>query len=402
MLTKDLLRYRIRTEKVYPAFVDVHDTSLQTFVQGLQDVFSAGVTEQELQETAGQLGFDLNPFFPGFKKLFLDQCELGESDGQIETQRWQILHEAQRLRQETLLVSIAQYQEAVSSLFQKSSGTLQSELYQDLPQYRPLQLSSPVSPVSFLHRYNCALVQGLLLHARKVILEIGPISLPQRRELLRSIKFHRLLVTFPDSEWNSDAFFQMEISGPLDLFEKTTLYGMNLASFFPRVLHLPEWKLQAELLLKKKPCTLTLTHQQGIHSNYEVRDHHIPEELAQFTQTLQAICPQWRVETATAFFPIGKNTYCCPDFTFEHTTGKKVYLELFHRWHASQVISRVEALETIKQPIVLLGICKSIAKHKSVQGKLEKSQWFQENGFIFTEFPRAKVVSSLLETLNTR
>lgn len=402
MLTKDLLRYRIRIEKVYPGFVDVSDAALLTFVESIHTLFSAGTTEQELQETACQLGLDVHPLYAGIKKIFLDQCDLAESQGEVETQRWQIIEEAQRLRQDTLLSSIAQYQEQVSHLLQKPTAQLQMELYQDLPQYRPLLLKAQHTASDWLHRYNCALIQGLLIHAKKVYLEVGPLSVAQRRELLRSLKFHRLLVSFPEGEWTSDAPYAMEISGPLDLFEKTTLYGMNLAAFFPRVLHVPMWKLQAELVLKKKLCLLSLTHQQGLRSHYTARDHYVPEELPQFTHTFQGICPDWRVEAASAFFPMGKNTYCCPDFVFEHTTGKKVYVELFHRWHSSQVVSRIEALETGTYPGILLGICKSIAKQKSIQDKIEKSQWFQRNGFIFTEFPRAKVVSSLLETCNTR
>ncbi len=402
MLTKDLLRYKIRLEKVTPSFVDVTDAALLAFVHSLQTLFTAGSTEQELQETASQLGLDLHPLFAGFKKLLLDQCEATEANEQVETQRWAIIQEAQRFRQDTLLRSVAHYQELVSHAFQKPVEKLKTELYQDLPQYRPLTLTSSISPVDLLHRYNCSLMQGLLIHARKVTLEVGPLSVAQRRELLRSLKFHRLLVTFPDPEWKADSNFIMEISGPLDLFEKTTLYSMNLASFFPRILHLPEWKLQAELVLKKKPCVVTLTHKQGLRSHYAVRDHHVPEELSQFTQTFQEVCPDWRVQMATHFFPIGKNAYSCPDFLFEHSTGKKIYLELFHRWHSSQVVGRIEALETTKNPLILLGICKSIAKQKLIQEKLEKSQWFQENGFVFTEFPRAKIVSSLLESVNSR
>jgi len=402
MLTKDLLRYRVRTQKVYPGFIDPQDPELLTLAHSLLEIFENATTEQEVNDTLLQAGLDSHAIFPGLKKLLLDRCTPEAADPEVETHRWQMFAEAQRIRQETHFASRSAYQEAVAQCVEQSFDQVKAKLYQDLPQYRKLELTHLPTASGLLHRYNCALVQGLLLQAKQVSLEIGPLSLPEKRELLRSLKFHQLLVEFPSAEWTETGSYRLEISGPLTLFENVQLYGMKLASFFPRVLLLPQWKLSVELTLKGKPCTLEVSHKQGMVSHYAVRDHYVPPELAQFMDSMGELAPEWQIHMSTAFLHLGGQSYCCPDFTFEHASGQKVYLELFHRWHTSQLLPRVESLSHPEAPPVILGVCRSITRQKTLFPQIENSPWFQANGFFFTAFPRAKVVSSLLDSIYTR
>jgi hypothetical protein len=53
-------------------------------------------------------------------------------------------------------------------------------------------------------------------------------------------------------------------------------------------------------------------------------------------------------------------------------------------------------LEKGKDQNVLVGVARSIAKTVEVEEILKESCWFDKNGFLFSEFPTAKTVFSLM------
>src|SRR5262249_40343638 len=101
-----------------------------------------------------------------------------------------------------------------------------------------------ISPEHLLQRYNVALAQAVLLRSTRVHLAVRN-EPPQRyRQLLRQVKFHRLICeitrTGPDS-------YGLHLDGPLSLFSATQKYGLQLALFLPTVLLCKDFELRAEL-----------------------------------------------------------------------------------------------------------------------------------------------------------
>src|SRR5206468_545270 len=104
---------------------------------------------------------------------------------------------------------------------------------------------TPLAAEALLHRLNCAQVQGLLIYALDVRVTMVGSSLAERRRFFRCLKFQRLLSEIQEQE----GAFSVSLSGPLRLFQNTQSYGIRLANFFPYILQMPKWELEAEVKL---------------------------------------------------------------------------------------------------------------------------------------------------------
>ena len=93
------------------------------------------------------------------------------------------------------------------------------------------------------YAYNLSHITTFLCFADDVAVTVSNVTLPQKRELMRRLKFHRLM---SDVEVDKDSnSLTLELSGPLRLFGKAQGYALRIANFFPFVASLPEWKLEA-------------------------------------------------------------------------------------------------------------------------------------------------------------
>jgi len=109
-----------------------------------------------------------------------------------------------------------------------------------------------------LQRYNVALAQAVLLRSTHVQVVVRGEPTQRYRQLLRGVKFHRLVCELerlgPDS-------FRMHLDGPMSLFSATQKYGLQLALFLPAVLLCRDFELKAELRWgpQRRPKTFVLT-----------------------------------------------------------------------------------------------------------------------------------------------
>ena len=138
----------------------------------------------------------------------------------------------------------------------------------------------------------------------------------------------------------------LEIDGPLSLFVQTQKYGINLANFFPAILHQPKWDLDAEVRIRKNQVhSLHLDQSCGIRSHYRQFLAYIPEEIKFFSQQLAKQIPGWELTSSPGFVTLTGESLCFPDYLLTHCSGKKVALELFHTWHAAPLRSRLDQLD---------------------------------------------------------
>ena len=79
--------------------------------------------------------------------------------------------------------------------------------------------------------------------------------------------------------------------------------------------------------------------------------------------------------------------------------GKKVYIELFHKWHFKPLLKRLEQVEKIDETVLLLGIDKILLSNEDILQKTCTSAYFSKFGFFFREFPSVSKISELLESV---
>jgi hypothetical protein len=397
MLTKDLLKFTVRGEQIYPKYVAPADKDALAMASALETLFDQGHGEKwaDIQQRITEAFPDSSPLQAGFIKLLEDRCEVDLDDEQlVEERRWQILEAAQKLRSEQSFTSPEALQEALSEHLALSPDELTRGLYADLPDQKILQSFKPCGTDGLIHRYNCAQIQGLLLRADALEVELADCNLKQKRRLFQKVKFHRLLVDVMQQEP-----LRLRISGPAALFDGAQTYGMRLAHFFPYILLLSKWHIEARLRMKGKNLLLKASSKRPIRSHYPDLKGYVPEEYRKFIEIFQQrrqAGRQWKVVAGEDFVHLGRQSYCFPDFAFEDDKGRKMYLELFHRWHRAQLCHRLEALADQTAPPVVIGICNSLKIDDKLNQKLKDYEGSGIRFFKFRGFPSPRAVLAQL------
>ncbi len=405
MLTKTLLKYRTRQKQVYPSFVDCNKETLKSETKELLSFYEScvGQTVGELEEIISPFIKTKGGIFEGLAKLLSERVasSLEESDSDIFLQRWNIIEEAQKLRQEKIFSCLDEFYESLEKNLQKKISDAQEELYSDLPEFQKIKSFEKITSENLLHRYNVALVQGLLLQAKSIKILVykkqDEEDLSRHRFLFRQMKFHRLLCTVTE---DTEDHFAFELSGPLSVFEQRQTYGIRFANFFPHLLKLPSWELEAELTLKANSVVLKLDDTLGLKSHYTQEESYIPKELLCFTESFNKKTSLWQASISSRFLNMGAKSYCFPDIELKRDGhGTAVYLELFHRWHKTQLLQRLGDLKKQKETSLILGVCTSIMKKKDLDDILEENS-YKYNVFSFKDFPSSTKLLKFLETLD--
>ncbi len=403
MLTKNLILYKISGNEIKPSFVDPADAALLHVAEELLAVFKAaeGQTRTELSDASKPI-IDAAPFSAiiarGLEKLLLDRTEFDTAiDEKLIDFRQKLFAQTGELLQKNPGADYPEYCRQIERHFQQPAETLSADLYADLPEFQRVIKFKSLSPERLLHRYNVAQVQALLLRCSELEIRLGDSGAASLRQLFKYLRFRQLLATIRKDDSGD---FLITVDGPLSLFYKTQKYGMNLALFFPAVLHQPKWQVTAQIRFKNRwEHTLTIDENSGLQPYAHQFLAYVPEEIRLFQELFKQKVKAWQIEPAGNFVPLAGEFYCFPDFLLTHSSGRKIALELFHPWHASQLTARLQQLETAEKPPLILGVAKTLLKDPLVAGDVESSPYFARFGFVFREMPTMNKLSPILNTI---
>ena len=244
-----------------------------------------------------------------------------------------------------------------------------------------------------MHRYNVAQIQGLLLRANDLTIKIKDLDLSERRALFLNLRFHRLLADIRNDEKNKT--IEIILSGPLSLFQSAQTYGIRLANFFPHLLNVSTWKLEANINIKNFDLVLKLDQKCKIKSHYNKKTPYIPEELSLCVDGLKKIDRAISAKAAEVILNLGGQNIVIPDIEITKAS-KSIYVELFHKWHVGQLKKRLSEIDSNDKNCVILGVCSKLAKSKEMKPLLEESKYFAEFGLIYNDFPTAKKLYSVV------
>lgn len=410
MLTRDLLRYKIRSRQIYPQFIEPTDRRLLAIAEQLIAIFekSPNTPRATLLEASKQI-IDSTPGIPvvkrGLEKLLLDRTEFDTAPNEtLIAFRQRLFMETSRLLSEEQFQDYADYRHRVSQITPDESqpeiaataeGELVSKLYADLPSCQPVLTFRTLSGEHLLHRYNAAQVQGLLLHCNALTLRLTEAMTPELRQLFKYLRFNQLLSTIRKEE----ELYQITVDGPLNLFYKTKRYGMNLANFFIAVLHQPKWELTAEVQFRNRQRSrLSLDESCGIKPISQQFLAYIPEDIQLFQTMLRNKTEDWQIRPGSQFLPLVGDFYCFPDYQLIHKSGIETAIELFHPWHQGHLIARLNTLAEQTDAALILGVSRELEKKPLIADALAASAYFSKFGFTFREVPTMR---SLLPILNS-
>ena len=415
MLTKDLLRYKIKSGQIYPQFVNPTDNKLLAIAAQLIAVFEESTdkprstlleqSKQIIDSTTGTLAVKR-----GFEKLLLDRTEFDTSPNEeLIAFRETLFTETSHLLSHEQFIDYKDYQQKVLQIVEdkpkpdtlptEADGELGAKLYADLPSCQPVLSFKTLSAEHLLHRYNTAQVQGLLLHCNALTLNLSDSMTAELRQLFKYLRFNQLLSTIRKEKFGNEDVFQITVDGPLNLFYKTKRYGMNLANFFVAVLHQPKWELTAEIQLRnKRQSRLCLNETCGIKPISQQFLAYIPEDIHLFQEMLRNKTDEWQIRPGSQFLPLPGDFYCFPDYQLIHSNGVEVAIELFHPWHQGHLLARLNTLTEHTDTYLILGVSRELEKKPIIAEALETSPYFSEYGFTFRDVP---TMGALLPILNS-
>jgi uncharacterized protein len=401
MLNKDLLRYRIKNRKIIPSLINVNSEELLLLAGQLLTEYDPGknLTRNTLIENLNSIinsARDIK-LSKGLNKILLDKSEFSSTsnDNLVNSREELFQFSSKLLRNNENITSYALYMNTVLSknnCFQNSKS-----IYSDLPENDILEnVKFDNNPFTLLHRYNCTLVQSLLLYSQQIRLNICSPEAREMRGFFRYLKLFRLMASVTRKSKNN---YNMEIDGPLSILENSQKYGLQLASFFPVICFLKKWNLTAEIKLKNKLYKLSISNEDNIKSHYAKLSSYIPEEFAMFEKLFNEKSDKWKIIEYKDFINQGNQNLIFPDFTFENKDEKKViHLELFHRWHYTQLFNRIAYLKnTNLNSLFFIGIDRSVYKKTDIKKLIDNTPIISEKIFLFSDFPG---VSNTLKGLN--
>jgi predicted nuclease of restriction endonuclease-like RecB superfamily len=373
MLTGNLVRVRYVRDRVIPYYLDVTEARSQLAAERLLELFRAqeGRTRGELEDDLTEaFGGDTSQLVHrGLAKLLEDRCEFEVVSGQPpEKVREVVFRISTKHRRElaTLRSSVddlARFCEASPSrdiVLREAAAELEmtpeavdQALFADLKSEQRLTRFKDSTPERLLHRYNVALAQAVLLRSTHVRVAIRGEKPARLRQLLRLVKFHRLIC---EIERTGPESCELDLDGPLSLFTATQKYGLQLALFLPAVLHCRVFELEADLKwgAQRKPKRFTLSYTDGLVSHSADTGTYVPPELEMFIELFRKRVADWDIAEEAESLPLG-DSFWVPDFRLTHrATGTVVLLEVLGFWRRASAERHLERLrEHATTPFVL-------------------------------------------------
>ncbi len=162
------------------------------------------------------------------------------------------------------------------------------------------------TPSEVMLSYNLALVQGVLLRAERIRLDVSE----SVRPVVRYAKLRGLLASFDAVE---EGWTRMHASGPLSLFRNTLKYGHALAGFFPTLTATPRYRLDALCRLEGRGVVVRIATGDPIPRTHALpREHDSAVERA-LARDLRRLSTTWSLERETTVLRAGTKLFF-PDF----------------------------------------------------------------------------------------
>ncbi len=168
-----------------------------------------------------------------------------------------------------------------------STGELEDALFADLPGERRVRSLGSLSPAALAQEANTELVCGWLARAASLRVRVRG----NTRALVRHARITGLICSIAQA---ADGSVELDISGPLSLFRKTTVYGRALASLVPRLAWCERFELRAACLLESGPATLVVRSGDPIRPARELSryDSRLEER---FAKDFGKLAPDWDI-----------------------------------------------------------------------------------------------------------
>ncbi len=401
MLTRPYIHFRRRAGKIFPVFLNPEDARLMALAEDLLHLYRSGAEERlrrgELEEPVEALcrGSGMPEVAEALTKLVEDRClfhPARELDYPAARRQLLVRSAALLLRED----DAESYQRAWRAE-PAAAAFAGSDLYGDLPENEVLGGFRDLGARELLERYNLAQVQGLLMRAQRLKLRVSDPETGELRRFFKYLKFFRLLAEIHRVDAET---LELEISGPFAIFANSRKYALQLAGFFPAAVLLKKWALTADIRWNDRgeAWRLALDESCGLRSHYRNFSSYVPEEIAMFHRLFREKIRSWQVAGETPFIEGPEGRVFFPDLCFRREGGgPAVYLELFHRWHRTELERRLAFLAEHPEIPLLIGVDRALADEAACARWADQYPGLAPRMFPFRDFPGVDRVRRLLD-----
>lgn len=353
MLTADLLRYRTRKGVVRPQYVKKSDEVMAAALE-LVAAYRDGVGEP-----AGALGALVDDIvghgtdfllWRGLAKLLDDRSEFETRSPRDPVEIRRRVFEVAFAGPPTRPARRADVLATVAAEFDVAPDILEASLYADLDARQVLTSFDDIEPEALIDRYNLALAQAVLYRATKMQVTLRAPNPDKLRYLMGALKFHGLM----HRAVHVDAELRVEIDGPASLFKLSRKYGLNMATFLPAVALLDDWEVEADLDWKGKEREFKLCSKDGLVSHYRARGQWRTDEEKWFEQKFEDYTTDWRLERRGTLVELRDGEVIVADYVLTSPGGEEVAVEIVSFWRSSYLQRRIEMLDSVDQPFVMV------------------------------------------------
>ena len=278
--------------------------------------------------------------FAGLSKVILDQCDFEaplEVDAPELRRALFELAAARRKDSGDVPFDRAVILREVAGLRGASVEALERALFSDLRGARLLTRAPSMAAEEVLRLYELAQVQGVLLRAVRIGLDVVCASPDAYRVLFRKLKFRRLLHTISPREGGG---YHIEVDGPFSLFESVTKYGLSLAQLVPALRQCKEVRLVADLRWGSARVPLTL--QVSLGGDALAEPVPVRDEVQALVDAVNRLGDGWTARLGSELFDVPGVGIVVPDVALEGPLGRIVHVEVMGYWSRDAVFRRLD------------------------------------------------------------
>lgn len=252
-------------------------------------------------------------------------------------------------------------------------------LYADYPEFHRLAAFPTGYTAETLRAdYDLAQAQALLYSTTRVTVEAGR----DFKRILRYARLARLLYRVerlragappgPPREGRSPAAtaalsragdaYRFVLDGPSSVLRRTRAYGVDFARFLAALVRLGDWRLSAEIELRRgwRPLTLTLTSSDGLGQGLAAPPEFDSKLEAAIARKFGHERAGWVLVREGAVLEAG-GSLIVPDFVFHHQDGTKVALEIVGYWTPEYLADKLRRLAAVRGMNLIVAVPRHLA-----------------------------------------
>ena len=228
-------------------------------------------------------------------------------------------------------------------------------LYADYPEFHRLRsFPGDYAAKDLRADYDLGQAQALLYSAIRICVETAG----DFRHIIQYARLARLLHRIEPAAGG----YRFVFDGPNSILRHTLAYGVDFARFLAALVQARDWRLTADIVLRKgwRPLTFTLSVADGLRSRVPAQrlfDSAVEAALAaKFGDERDG----WQLRRETMILEAG-GELLVPDFVFTHTDATTVALEIVGYWTPEYLARKLRKLSGVCAPNLLVAVRRSLA-----------------------------------------